>query len=61
MPFYKKNSPTDAYFKFLSQDHIHKFWQELQKKMTKLDKKFAFSSEVKDLLEAIFLKKFTKF
>lgn len=61
MPFYKKNSPTDAYFKFLSQDHIGKFWQEMQKKMTKIDKKFAFSSEVKDLLEAIFLKKFTKF
>jgi hypothetical protein len=60
MPFYKKDSPTDTYFKFLTADHIHKFWQELQKKMQRTDKKFAFSSEVKDLIEGVFLKKTTK-
>lgn len=61
MPFYKKYSPTDTYFKFLTPEHIHKFWQELQKKIQKLDKKFSFSTEVRDLIEGIFLKKFTKF
>lgn len=61
MPFYKKNSPTDTYYKFLSQEHIHKFWQEMQKKIQKTDKKFSFSPEVKDLLEGIFLKKMNKF
>jgi hypothetical protein len=33
----------------------------MQKKMIKIDKKFAFSTEVKDLLESIFLRRFTKF
>ena len=50
MPFYKKTSPTDTYYKFLSPEHIHKFWQELQKKVLKMDKKFSFSPEAKDLL-----------
>ncbi len=60
-PFYKKYSPTDTYFKFLSPEHIHKFWQELQKKVARSDKHFAFSSDVRDLLEAIFLRKYTTF
>lgn len=59
MPFYKKHSPTDTYFKFLSPEHIHKFWQELQRKVQKTDKKFAFSPEVRNLIEGIFLKKLT--
>ena len=27
MPFYKKYSNTDAFFKFISPEQIHKFWQ----------------------------------
>jgi hypothetical protein len=42
-PFYKKYSPTDTYFKFLSPEHIYKFWQELHKKVARSDKHFAFS------------------
>ena len=61
MPFYKKYSATDAFFKFISEEHIHKFWQELQKRMTRLDKNFKFSAELKQLTEGIFLKKIKTF
>lgn len=61
MPFYKKNSATDTYYKFLTQSQIHKFWQEVQKRMSKIDKQFAFSTDIKDLIEGIFLKRITSF
>jgi hypothetical protein len=61
MPFYKRYSSTDAFFKFISEEHIHKFWQELLKRMVKIDKKFTFSSQLKKLVEGIFLKKITTF
>jgi hypothetical protein len=61
MPFYKKYSNTDAFFKFISEEHIHKFWQELQKRMMRFDKSFKFSNELKKLIEGILLKKIKKF
>jgi len=61
MPFYKKYSTTDAFFKFISSEHIHKFWQELQKRMARVDKKFIFSAELKKMIENIFLKKIHTF
>lgn len=47
MPFYKKYSSTDAFFKFISEEHIHKFWQELLKRMQRVDKAFKFSADLK--------------
>ena len=61
MPFYKKYSSTDIFFKFIASEQPNKFWQEIQKKMIKTDKNFSFSPEVKRLLENIFLKKITSF
>lgn len=59
MPFYKKYSSTDAFYKFISEEHIHKFWQELIKRMQRVDKTFKFSGDLKRMVEGIFLKKIT--
>jgi hypothetical protein len=61
MPFYKKYSPTDTFYKFINPEHMHKFWNELHKRISKIDKKFQFSQEFMDLVEAIFLKKLLTF
>ena len=61
MPFYKKYSSSDAFYKFIHPEHIHKFWQELQKRMNRIDKTFVFSPELKKLVEGIFLKKIKTF
>jgi hypothetical protein len=61
MPFYKKYSPTDTFYKFINPEHMHKFWNELLKRISKIDKKFQFSQEFMDLVEAIFLKKLLTF
>jgi len=61
MPFYKKYSVTDEFYKLITQEHIHKFWEQLLKSMGRVDKKFKFSAQFKTLIEKIFLKKIKTF
>jgi hypothetical protein len=61
MPFYKKDSPTDTFFKFITAESIHKFWTNIEKRMGKVDKKFKLSSDFKNLIEDIFLKRINSF
>ena len=61
MPFYKKYSLTDEFYKFITPEHIHKFWEQLLKSMNRVDKNFKFQPLFKMLVEKIFLKKITTF
>lgn len=61
MPFYKKDSPTDTFFKFITVESIHKFWNNLEKRMGKVDKTFKLSSDFKNLIEDIFFKRVASF
>lgn len=61
MPFYKKYSVTDEFYKFITPEHIHKFWEQMIKSMSRVDKKFKFNPSFKTLVEKIFLKKIKTF
>lgn len=54
-PFLSKDSKSDPFAKFLTSAHIHKFWEQIEKIMKKLNKSFQFSSEIKALVSALFL------
>ena len=50
MPFYKKYSATDEFYKFITPENIHKFWEQLQKSMYRFDKSFKFQPLFKALI-----------
>lgn len=56
-PFVSKDAKNDPFAKFLTETHIHKFWEQIEKIMKKMNKQFQFSSEIKELVSALFLNK----
>lgn len=56
-PFLSRDSKSDPFAKFLTEAHIHKFWEQIERIMKKMNKSFQFSSEIKELVSALFLNK----
>jgi hypothetical protein len=53
--FRSKESKTDTYAKFLTEQLIHKLWEQLEKTIKKTVKNFAFSNNLRELLQDCFL------
>lgn len=54
--FTSSSLKNDTYGKFLSESHIHRLWEQLEKTCSKI-KNFSLSNEVKQLVSALFLSK----
>lgn len=60
-PFVSRDSKSDPFAKFLSDKHINKFWEQIEKVVKKLRKGFAFSEEAKELVSNLLLGKADSF
>lgn len=56
-----RDSRSDPFAKFLSDKHIHKFWEQIEKVVKKLRKGFGFSEEAKELVSGLLLGKVDSF
>lgn len=60
-PFVCRDLRSDPFAKFLSDKHIHKFWEQIEKVVKKIRKGFFFSEEAKDLVSNLLLGKVDSF
>lgn len=60
-PFISKDSKSDPFAKFLSDKHINKLWEQIEKIVKRTDKNFSFSNELKTIISDLLLGKVSNF
>jgi hypothetical protein len=60
-PFISKDSKSDPFAKFLSEKHINKLWEQIEKIVKRNDKNFSFSNEMKSIITDVLLGKVNNF
>lgn len=60
-PFPNKEIKKSQFYKFLTDDHIAKFWQQIEKSIRSRSKNFSFSLEFKKIVGLLLLDRLTSY